>query len=238
MISGMWGILDTGAASVDENMRSDAQLLAGLETRQEPLVHFYDWVQDAATYGILLDPAKYFDITACSAHNLSLGRRPTGGGITFHMWDLAFSVLLPASHPAFSQNTLQNYAFVNGAVLRAVQKFCQLRGVALASEEDAGADVRCRNVCMAAPTKYDVVLGGRKIAGAAQRRTKWGLLHQGSIALIAPSAPYLRKVLRTEMHVIDAICTVTYPLLSEERAMQPAKREIQQLIHECLEEGE
>jgi lipoate-protein ligase A len=35
--------------------------------------------------------------------------------------------------------------------------------------------------CFAGPVRYDVMSGSRKIAGGAQRRTKRGLLHQGSI---------------------------------------------------------
>jgi lipoate-protein ligase A len=31
--------------------------------------------------------------------------------------------------------------------------------------------------------RYDIVAGTSKIAGAAQRRTRWGLLHQGSIQM-------------------------------------------------------
>src|SRR6266700_1709494 len=37
------------------------------------------------------------------------------------------------------------------------------------------------NVCFANPVRADVMLNGRKVAGAAQRRTRAGLLHQGSI---------------------------------------------------------
>jgi lipoate-protein ligase A len=43
--------------------------------------------------------------------------------------------------------------------------------------------------CFTSPSRYDVVLndsigkGQIKVAGAAQRRTKYGILHQGSIAL-------------------------------------------------------
>jgi lipoate-protein ligase A len=35
--------------------------------------------------------------------------------------------------------------------------------------------------CFANPVRADVMIDGRKIAGAAQRRTRGGLLHQGSI---------------------------------------------------------
>src|SRR5207247_11363031 len=35
--------------------------------------------------------------------------------------------------------------------------------------------------CFANPVRADVMIGGRKIAGAAQRRTRSGLLQQGSI---------------------------------------------------------
>ena len=37
------------------------------------------------------------------------------------------------------------------------------------------------NNCFTNPVQADVMLNDRKIAGAAQRRTRAGLLHQGSI---------------------------------------------------------
>jgi lipoate-protein ligase A len=37
------------------------------------------------------------------------------------------------------------------------------------------------NDCFANPVRADVLVDGRKVAGAAQRRTRAGLLHQGSI---------------------------------------------------------
>ena len=39
----------------------------------------------------------------------------------------------------------------------------------------------CDNECFANPVRADVMIDGRKIAGAAQRRTRRGLLQQGSI---------------------------------------------------------
>jgi lipoate-protein ligase A len=41
--------------------------------------------------------------------------------------------------------------------------------------------------CFVSHVRYDIVDGATKLAGAAQRRTRWGLLHQGSIQLPAAS---------------------------------------------------
>ena len=54
-----WEILDTGKRSAQDNMAIDAYLLETLAERQGPIVHFYEWEGDAATYGCLTDPKKY-----------------------------------------------------------------------------------------------------------------------------------------------------------------------------------
>jgi lipoate-protein ligase A len=59
----------------------------------------------------------------------------------------------------------------------------------VAGVADAGSAVNPENVrggynghqCFANPVHADVLVNGRKVAGAAQRRTRAGLLHQGSI---------------------------------------------------------
>jgi lipoate-protein ligase A len=37
------------------------------------------------------------------------------------------------------------------------------------------------HACFENPVLYDVLVEGRKVAGAAQRRTRRGLIHQGSV---------------------------------------------------------
>src|SRR6185437_12939141 len=71
----------------------------------------------------------------------------------------------------------------------------------------------CGRFCMARPTKYDVMLGSRKIAGAAQRKTKEGYLHQGTIALRMPSDAVLGELLKDGVDVAKAMLAHTQPLL-------------------------
>jgi len=204
-------VLDTGTRSAQANMDLDATLLEELE---EPTLHFYDWEGESATHGYFIQPEKFLNLERVKARGLSLARRPTGGGIVFHNCDLAFSVLIPASHPSFSTNPLDNYAFINRRVVEAIAAFRQTSPELLGYEPQP-LDAHCRGFCMAKPTKYDVMLGGKKVGGAAQRKTKRGYLHQGSIALGMLPESYLSDVLAPETQVLEGMRRHTFPLLGD-----------------------
>jgi len=226
-----WNILDTGMHTAEENMAIDADLLDSLDQHALPILHFYDWKGDAATYGHFVDPADFLNLNRAREKGLALAKRPTGGGIVFHIWDLAFSVLIPSGHTYFSANTLDNYAFVNNAVLTAVRGFLNQRETPeLICENSPAFDPSCMRFCMAQPTKYDVVLNGKKIAGAAQRKTKKGFLHQGTIALKMPSIAYLEQVLLPETKVLDAILAHTFPLLTPHDDLDGGREELKQAL--------
>jgi len=209
-----WNILDTGVNSAEENMRIDTDLLENLSDHSQPTLHLYDWKNDCATYGYFVDPFDFLSKEGVERRKLELARRPTGGGIIFHMWDFAFSVAVPSHSKYFSQNTLDNYAFVNNAVLLAAQEFLQTQEKPEIIPDDfAPLDVSCKRFCMAQPTKYDVVLHGKKIAGAAQRKTKQGFLHQGTISLMMPPKEYLEEVLLQGTEVLDAMFANTFALM-------------------------
>jgi lipoate-protein ligase A len=230
-----WKVLDTGCASAEENMRLDASLLESEES--QPVLHLYEWERVSATYGYFHRPEDYLNVGAAERKGLQLARRPTGGGIIFHLWDMAFSVFIPAHRPEFSPNPLENYAFVNRAVLAAVQAFLG-KELSLITEDAPALQPTCSHFCMARPTKYDVLLEGKKIAGSAQRKTKKGFLHQGSIALTLPLAGYLDELLSPEVQ--QAMFLYTYPLLgasASSSAIAEAKHELKTLLAIHLNEA-
>ncbi len=231
----MWEVLDTGVALAKKNMAIDAELLASLAERRRPLLHFYEWEGSAVTYGMLVRPEQFLNVDKAEELGICLAKRPTGGGIIFHMWDFAFSALVPKRSPLFSQNTLQNYALINRAVLEAVHAFVQGGHIGALMNEDAPlAGEASRRFCMARPTKYDVVMEGKKVAGAAQRKTKEGFLHQGSIALCMPDPSLLKALLLDASTLIEAMLSKTYPLLGEGASMQSAKKELKTLLIHAL----
>lgn len=228
-----WQIIDSGIKSAEENMLLDEELLSSIGS--DPILHFYDWEGDSATYGYFTNPAEYIDLDKAQKCGISFARRPTGGGIVFHKWDLAFSVLVPATSKYFSINTLDNYGFVNHAVLNAAMEFLQGGPLELTKDDGQAFDPSCDRFCMAKPTKYDVVLQGRKIAGAAQRKRRQGFLHQGTIALAMPDED-LKEVLLSPK-VWEAMLAHTSPLLGQsttQERIQEARQELKWLLQKHL----
>ncbi|MCB1117684.1 MAG: hypothetical protein KDK50_03775 [Chlamydiia bacterium] len=218
-------ILDTGKAYPQVNMDLDKELLNNLD--DTPILHTYDWEGPAATHGHFIKPEQFLNLEKASDHGLRLGRRPTGGGIIFHVSDYAFSLLVPASHPLYSENTLENYQMVNGCVKRAVQAFLD-QTPNLLPIDPVPLDESTAHFCMAKPTIYDVMLGPYKIAGAAQRRTKRGFLHQGSISLTMPPSQLLQDVLLHES-VKSAMGQNTLSLLGDKTIFE-ARSQIADLV--------
>jgi lipoate---protein ligase len=227
-----WTIIDTGIQSASENMRFDTELLEKAHTFSSPILHLYEWAGESATYGYFTDPAELLNLENAQKLSLDLARRPTGGGIVFHLWDMAFSVLVPSHCPEFSTNTLENYAFVNNAVLSSVKEFLgNIPPLSLTPDDFSPWDSDCSRFCMAKPTKYDVMWEGKKIAGAAQRKTKKGYLHQGTIALVMPPLDYLDQILLPGTRVKEAMLAHTCPLLGRSSSQMPqAKLRLRELL--------
>jgi lipoate-protein ligase A len=171
-----------------------------LEHATVPSIRSYQWHSPALSFGYF---GKLADVAAYApAHDLV--RRWTGGGIVFHGDDLTYSIVIPASDAAFGESSISIYekihralahAFItNGAraELVSVAALCEHRKARKGDLQIASAvGNRCSlssavadrgyNDCFANPVCADVMIDGRKVAGAAQRRTRAGLLQQGSI---------------------------------------------------------
>lgn len=208
-------IIYTPSLSVSENMEKSWLLLNSLKEQPRCILHFYEWKTKAATFGYFTDPAKFLILAAVEKEGIDLARRPTGGGIMFHLTDLAFAFYLPANHPRFSLNTLDNYHSVNGALLEALHPW---RGsLELLKEEKPPQEPASVHFCMAKPTRYDVVINGLKVAGGAQRRLQGGVLHQGSIHLKALPTPLLNQILLPGTCIAEAMEQHSAPDLDIDR---------------------
>ena len=159
---------DHEARSAALNMAVDEALLAEAPA---PILRFYRWRQPSLSFG-------YFGLFAEAARQSDkreIVRRWTGGGIVPHGNDLTYSVIIPKAHPFFARSSLEIYAALHDAIRRALEA----NQIEATLVEQAVS--RVSDDCFANAVRADVMSNGRKIAGAAQRRSRAGLLHQGSI---------------------------------------------------------
>ena len=150
------------------NMAIDEVLLT---TVGLPVLRFYCWSEPSVSFGYfgIFDEAQQF------ARDRALVRRWTGGGIVPHGHDLTYSIMIGPADATYALSSRLIYRCVHSAVERA------LRAMGVQAQLSEGASPKTSDACFANPVVADLIEGGRKIAGAAQRKTRQGLLHQGSI---------------------------------------------------------
>lgn len=157
-------VLDAVPHDAALNMAIDEALLS---VASGPVLRLYRWVRPAISFGYF---GKWSEAVAAGA-DCEVVRRWTGGGIVPHGEDLTFSLVVPRAHPFFRVGPRESYCAIHECVARAI-------GNATLA---AAAQPQISSACFQNPVQHDVLVADRKVAGGAQRRTKAGLLHQGSI---------------------------------------------------------
>lgn len=162
------------------NMALDQALL---ETTDTPVLRVYSWLAPAITIGY----AQKLETLKPSLPNWPVTRRWTGGGVVYHDADHTYSVIVPASCPWAQTRPVESYRIIHGSLADALVN-AGFDGCRLAVAED----VIDKPFCFEAPAVHDIVRGAVKIAGAGQRRSRIGFLHQGSVQQVALDATFWR----------------------------------------------
>lgn len=147
-----------------------------LESAESPVLRIYRWTEPSVTIGYAQNLARIRE----ALPPWPVVRRWTGGGVVLHGEDRTYSLIVPAACDWARTRTLDSYRLVHGGLAAALAGAGH-EGCRLATQEDVVDDP----FCFVAPAVHDVVRGPAKIAGAGQRRSKIGFLHQGSVQGIA-----------------------------------------------------
>ena len=166
-----WLLLNSGPGDPACNMALDEVLLAAIEQLGHPLLRFYGWARPAATFGYAQRWAHVIALTTLRP----LIRRPTGGGLVLHDGDWTYSVVLPPNHDWSRLRARESYRRVHDWVRES------LADMGLAATLAPQARPGVPGACFAGAEELDVLYADGKIAGAAQRRNRQGLLIQGSV---------------------------------------------------------
>jgi lipoate-protein ligase A len=165
-------------SSAAENMARDLLLLEAYPRPEVARLRLYGWSEPAHTFGVSQRWAEWRAATPAAS---TLVRRPTGGGLVSHLADWTFALALPAAHPVHGLEAIRSYAIVLGALAAALRRQgLEVRQVPLPA---GSRPFRTPAVCGERAEPHDLVAaeGARKVAGAAQKRTRHGLLLQGYV---------------------------------------------------------
>lgn len=184
--------LNSGKCDAAFNMALDEALLEAMPRLQLPVLRFYGWAEPAATFGYF---QKHAEVAAATMLR-PLIRRPTGGGIVPHDADWTYSAAFPAGHEWHSLKAEESYRRIHDWLRQA---FAELK---VETELAPCCQKSLPGQCFVGHEKFDLLWHGKKIAGAAQRRNKLGLLIQGSVQ--PPPLPLPREDFEQAMRRVAA----------------------------------
>ena len=174
-----WLLLNSGKSDAAFNMALDEALLEAMPRLQKPVLRFYGWTEPAATFGYF---QKYAEVAVVTKLR-PLIRRPTGGGLVPHDADWSYAAVFPAGHSWHSLKAEESYRRIHDWLRLA---FAELKietelAPCCRKFEVSNLESQIPSACFIGYEKSDLLWCGKKIAGAAQRRNKLGLLIQGSV---------------------------------------------------------
>ena len=188
-------LLPIRTAGAAENMALDFLLLQRYPEPAAPRFRHYEWRGPAFTFGF----SQKIELVRANlprGDHFDLCRRPTGGGIVDHRNDWTYALVLPRGHVLYDERATQSYRIVHECLASALVALGQPAEVkregdevervdpdALSGKASWGQDAPPTGLCFQHAERYDVVNARTsvKIAGAAQKRNKHGLLFQGSV---------------------------------------------------------
>jgi len=180
-----WRLIRSGCLDGAENMAWDEALLESVATgASPPVLRLYRWQPPAVSLGYGQRNAGVINLDVCRRLGIEVVRRITGGRAVFHDQEVTYAVIAPLAG-CFNGGVLDCYQSISRALQAAFelldlkselvprQTLRRLREQSRPGERSA--------VCFTAPSQFELVVQGRKVAGSAQKRKGNSFLQHGSL---------------------------------------------------------
>lgn len=165
---------DATVRKAAENMAVDQVMMS--RVGNDPILRIYDWSEPSVSFGYFhaLEDAR-LAFPSSKESPVDYVRRWTGGGIVDHRIDLTYTLVVPRQCRLSQERGALSYRIIHQVLAGVLNALGQ--NVALSDHDDGDG-----SICFNNPVTFDLAdTHGVKIAGAGQRRTRHGLLHQGSL---------------------------------------------------------
>lgn len=156
-----------------ENMARDSSILQALDGGSGvPTLRLYGWDVPAISIGYLQSPAPF------PGFGVPVVRRITGGRAVVHSSEITYSVTGLMDSPLFSGGIMSAYSVISSCIIAALTD----AGVEATYSRGSASGHRSE-ACFHTPSRYEVLINGRKLVGSAQRRLKRAFIQHGSILM-------------------------------------------------------
>lgn len=181
-----WYFLNSGKCSPSYNMALDEALLDWhSEGLIPPVIRFYEWEPATVSIGYFQQAARDINLAAVREQGLGFVRRPTGGRAVLHEHELTYSIIVTEDYPNMPATVTEAYRVLSEGLLLGFQNLGMEAYFSVPQTEEQQQDLKKPKsaVCFDAPSWYELVVEGKKVAGSAQTRQKGVILQHGAILL-------------------------------------------------------
>jgi len=183
-VNSVWRFIDTGFLDGATNMAQDEALLASFNPATSlPVFRLYGWNPPAFSIGKFQDAGQALYLDRCKEAGIQVVRRVTAGGIIYHAEEVTYSIVCAPQHIPEVRTVKESFKKLCGFLLLTYRKLGFDPAFAVDSHFPGVKLGERTSLCFAGKEEYDIVIGGRKIGGNAQRRKKDIVFQHGSIPL-------------------------------------------------------
>lgn len=181
-----WRFIDFAYHSPAYNMALDEALLEWHSKELiPPTIRFYGWNPATLSLGYFQKIKEEINLDKIEEHKLGLVRRLTGGRAVLHDKELTYSVIVSENHPLMPKTVTEAYRVISQGLLEGFKELGLDAYFAIPQTEEETSKLKNPRsaICFDAPSWYELVVEGKKIAGSAQTRQGGVILQHGSILI-------------------------------------------------------
>jgi lipoate-protein ligase A len=180
-----WRLIVTPPLSGAENMAIDEALLRSFDPAVSlPILRLYGWNPPALSLGRYQKTVEVLDLDRCRDDGVAVVRRVTGGGVIYHADELTYSLVCAPGQIPPASSIKDSFRLLTGFLLTFYRSLGLNVRYAVDSAPDGTRLGERTAFCFAGRESFDILAGGRKIGGNAQRRLKGVIFQHGSIPLL------------------------------------------------------
>ena len=173
-----WRVIDSGKGDAAYNMALDEAVATHVRRgHSQPTLRLYGWENPSVSLGSF---QKITDVNSdyCTANNIAIVRRPTGGRAILHGDELTYS-FCSRNKNAFSHGLMETYLGLSRAFASALVALGL--DVEMKTVRESGQELTRSPICFRSSSYGEISIDAKKLVGSAQKRWIDGFLQQGSV---------------------------------------------------------